>query len=326
VLAESNTTCGNDKFADATFCNTTVPLQALPAVAFYVDYARSIFVNISGPAPPVQFSWSPTPPSQQGQGGRNATLLWDSSSQYVVAQNIMLTLPYGHPAVFGAFTAMKLDKDVLGSFKPQGPSQVHQCMLTYCLRTYEGIQVRNGVTHVGPVNGKPMTISSHAVKQTKVGWDLHMQFNMSASINGTVANFTMNYFDYLNIGSYMQDVLHSSVIYGDGGTLTPGNGGKMVPSFGLAMYKSDNITAMMDNIADSMTNSMRTSQKNLTTVRGTALVNETYLQIEWKWLTLPVMVAVLSLVLLIIVMARTHSRGVEGQYQICHRTGARIGC
>ena len=88
----------------------------------------------------------------------------------------------------------------------------------------------------------------------------------------------------------------------------------MAPTFGLAMYNADNLTTMVGNIADSMTNSMRTAQNNITTVNGTALVIETYIHIEWKWLSLPIIISVLSLVLLIVVMTHSHIRGMEGEF------------
>ena len=122
----------------------------------------------------------------------------------------------------------------------------------------------------------------------------------------------MNYADYLNIGQYAADILDSSVIYQAGANFS-GDGGTMAPTVGLAMYNSNNLTMTIENIADSMTNAMRTTQSNLTSADGTALVIQTYIHIEWRWLALPILIALLSLILLIVVVIRTHNSGVEGQ-------------
>ena len=313
-MAISSTTCNK---ADNGFisCNTIVPLETLPAVPYAMNFAN--MGNTTAAVPPVRFPWS------LGESATGAFgLVWNSSSQHVTSALIETKVPRGHLAIVGAFTVMKNDVGLLGFAIPKSPSQLHQCMFTYCMKTYEGINVQNGETRVGPVKSVPLTISSFLWEAKKGIWG-DLWFNMSVPGNDKEANYSMPLLDYLNIGQYVEDIMDSSVSYEGGGSFLPGRGGKMAPTFGLATYNVDNLTAMMETIADSMTNSMRTAQANLTTVPGTALVIETYIHIEWKWLVLPIVVAVLSLVLLIVVIIRTHSRGFEGQSTICASTNLR---
>lgn len=291
MIPESNTKCNSN--GTGIFCHTTVPSRTFPVAP------EMSTIPI---APVIDFPWS-LRMSTSGSYG----IAWNSSSSNILSPQPNIYLPHGQPAVFGAFTSIKIDEDVLTAMKvPQAPSQLTQCNLTYCLKTYEGLEVRRGETNTGPVRSQPMLISSHTFT---AGGSEELQINMSAVVNGTTKNYTINYADYLNIGQYMYDVLNSSVGY-EGYSFQPS--GNMVPTFGLAMYNADNITQTMDRIAEGMTNSMRTAQSNLSTIEGTALVNETYINIEWKWLALPIIIVLLALVLLILVIMRTNARGIEG--------------
>lgn len=238
-------------------------------------------------------------------------MVWNSSSFDVVSPLPNPTLPYGEPAVLGAFTAMRVNANTVANVTlPKAPSQLSRCNITYCLKTYEGIEVQNGKTNIGPVTNVPMRIASRSWG-AYTGSDI--LFNMSATTNGTTKNYTINYVDYLNTAQYVADILNSAVNY-QAYSYASLKGGTMAPTVGLAMYNSDNISLTMDNVADSMTNAMRTTQDNQTTTDGTALVVVTYIHIEWRWLALPILIALLSLVLLVIVIVRTKSSGVEGQY------------
>ncbi|KAK7959248.1 uncharacterized protein PG986_004102 [Apiospora aurea] len=291
VVGATNTTCGRDKKSGATVCNTTVPRQLLP---------------------PSNFTWSVA----SDAAGLYANV-WNSSSAPVTPSMVTLTTGYGQPAVLAAFTALKLDRSLFSgnADRPTKPSQVNQCMFAYCLKTYNNISMHSGQTDIGPVDETIMHISSHKFfldpPRNPKG---NFLFTMQAFADGQTVgpNYTMNWFDHLNLGMYMKDVLNSTVVLNTG-TYQPGDGGRMASSFGLAMYNAANLTTMVGQIADSMTNSMRNSQNNFTTTDGTAFVQETYIHIEWKWLALPIAVSVLSLVLLITVMFNSRSHGVEGK-------------
>lgn len=253
----------------------------------------------------TRFAWS----SSHGADGAYGRV-WKSFSSSIVPQQPHPYLPRDQPAIVGAFTAIRVGFDLLNSAKvPNAPSQLNRCNLTSCLRTYEHLRVQKGQNDVGPVTDVPMMIASKMWGVDSAG---EAQLNLSATTNGSTTRYTMSYFDYLNIGLYLQDVLDSAVEY-TSGAYSPGNGGTMVPAMGLAMYNSDNIEVTMDNIAASMTNAMRTSQSNQTTAEGTGLVIETYIRIEWRWLALPVLIALLSLILLIVVIVRTRRSRIEGQ-------------
>lgn len=289
VVEKTNTTCHQDKKSGATVCNTLVPRQLLP---------------------PSNFTWSVASDAAGSYAG-----VWNSSSGPATPSMVTVVTGYSQPAVLAAFTALKLDKSLFSgnSARPTKPSHVNQCMLAYCLKTYNSITVNNSKTDIGPVDETIMHISSHEffLDPPQTGRFL---FTMQAFADGQTfgPNYTMSWFDHLNLGMYMKDVLNSTV-YLNTGTYQPGDGGKMAPSFGLAMYNADNLTTMVGRIADSMTNSMRNEQNNITTADGTTFVNETYIHIEWKWLSLPIAVSVLSLGLLITVMINSQSHGVQGK-------------
>ncbi|KAK8859694.1 hypothetical protein PGQ11_010428 [Apiospora arundinis] len=287
VVDVTNTTCGIDSRSRATVCNTTVPHQLLPG---------------------SNFTWSVS-----NDAAGSYARVWNSSSMGVTPSMAALAQNFDQPALLAAFTALKLDKSLFtgNGARPTKPSQVNQCMFVYCMKTYNGVNVSSGRTVIGSVDEAIMKFSSHQwfLDPPQTGNPL---FTMQPSANGQTVgpNYTMNWWDHLNLGQYMRDVFNSSV-YLNTGTYQPGQGGKMAPSFGLAMYNADNLTVMAKEIADSMTNSMRTTQNNITTVNGTALINETYIHIEWKWLALPIAISVLSLVLLITVMINSRSHGVD---------------
>ena len=86
---------------------------------------------------------------------------------------------------------------------------------------------------------------------------------MSALINGEATNYTVDYIEFGNLGQYMA-VTFESAIYEKAGQFVSGQGNQVVSPFGFAMYKTGNFSVMMSNIADSMTNSLRMTQSNLT--------------------------------------------------------------
>jgi cytochrome c oxidase subunit IV len=286
VTALTSTVCDEDYTQE---CNTTVPYKLIPG---------------------LNFTWYVSSDASGSYG-----LMWNSSSMAVTPPYVVQNLSFGSPALLSAFTSFKLDQDAIsstGSQRPTEPSSVNQCMFAYCLKTYNDVEVRNGETTFGSIGESIMEYSSQQWFSGDTGTGAY--FTMQASVDGEVSgpNYTMNYWDHLNLGTYMRDVMNSSVIKSTD-TYAPYDGGKMAPTFGLAMWNQDNLTTMVHDIADSMTNSMRTSQNNITTINGTALVLETFIHIEWKWLALPIAVSVLSFVLLVAVMIISTSHNVEGK-------------
>ncbi|ETS80123.1 hypothetical protein PFICI_07652 [Pestalotiopsis fici W106-1] len=291
VTASTSTACGLDESNYTTICNTTVPYQLLPESNFTWHMATDAAGNYAD--------------------------LWNSSTMSVTPEYAGTNTSFGTPAILAAFTSFKLNRELFSSTasdRPSNPSSVNQCMFAYCLKTYSDVRVLNGETQFGSINESIMEVSSQEWFLDPPESQGSPYFTMQASVGGQVSgpNYTMNYWDHLNLGQYMRDVLNSSV-YLFTNTIAPGDGGHMAPSFGLAMYNADNLTDMVHDIADSMTNSMRNSQSNVTTVNGTALVLETFIHIEWKWLALPIAVSVLSFVLLVTVMIISKSHNVEGE-------------
>lgn len=73
-----------------------------------------------------------------------------------------------------------------------------------------------------------------------------------------------------------------------------------------AMFRAESFPGIMDHVASSMTNSIRTGP-NKTEVHGTVEVSEQHIQVRWPWMILPAALILISAVFLILTMAQvTH--------------------
>jgi hypothetical protein len=68
-----------------------------------------------------------------------------------------------------------------------------------------------------------------------------------------------------------------------------------------AMFRAESFPAIMDRVALSMTNSIRTGP-NQTEVHGSVLVAEQHIEVRWPWMILPAALVLLSVVFLIVSM------------------------
>ena len=102
----------------------------------------------------------------------------------------------------------------------------------------------------------------------------------------------------------------SGVKDGSGRTNTTRFGRQLVtPNIGLALSQTDDISSLMQSIADSMTEVFRTSA-NSTAYAGIGLNTVTFISITWAWLTLPIALVLMTFAMLIIVIARNHGRRI----------------
>jgi hypothetical protein len=67
------------------------------------------------------------------------------------------------------------------------------------------------------------------------------------------------------------------------------------------MFRAESFPAIMDRVALSMTNSIRTGP-NQTEVHGSVLVAEQHIEVRWPWMILPAALVLLSVVFLIVSM------------------------
>jgi len=70
----------------------------------------------------------------------------------------------------------------------------------------------------------------------------------------------------------------------------------------------NNVTHHMERIARAMTNAMRSDTNTNTLVAGTAYLRETYVAVQWAWLTFPLVMLLLSIVFLVATMVKTSNQ------------------
>jgi hypothetical protein len=75
----------------------------------------------------------------------------------------------------------------------------------------------------------------------------------------------------------------------------------------IMLYRSSDLPSMIHKIADSMTNMIRTSLDS-TPVPGQSFHEETFINIQWAWISLPVLVVLSSNILLAVMMIQTWRR------------------
>ena len=74
-----------------------------------------------------------------------------------------------------------------------------------------------------------------------------------------------------------------------------------------AMFRAESFPDLMDHVASSMTNSIRTGP-NRTDVYGTVEVSEQHIMVRWPWMILPAVLVLLSVIFLVVTMVLSTQR------------------
>jgi hypothetical protein len=74
-----------------------------------------------------------------------------------------------------------------------------------------------------------------------------------------------------------------------------------------AMFRAESFPDIMDRVASSMTNSIRTGP-NQTEIHGTVEVSEQHIRVRWPWMILPATLVVLSVIFLVVTMVMATQR------------------
>ncbi|KAI4162381.1 MAG: hypothetical protein LQ342_003947 [Letrouitia transgressa] len=77
-----------------------------------------------------------------------------------------------------------------------------------------------------------------------------------------------------------------------------------------ALYKTDNLTALIDNLAHSMSNNIRQQNDTTPNVNGTAWRTETFVQVRWAWFSFPATLVIASLFFLVVSIWETAHRDI----------------
>ncbi|KAI0155786.1 hypothetical protein BJ166DRAFT_626873 [Pestalotiopsis sp. NC0098] len=206
------------------------------------------------------------------------------------------------PAQIVNFTFVQLDPvDVkhspLNLTSPEPLKKAMQCTIHFCARTFETPYYSNFTA--SPLAGKSVGLVTAAEGTTtgnkaKILLGLGPENKTAVSTN---TSFQINYCDYQDLTLYLQDLFSAEMDI------------RATPNTGLALSQVDDIPALLQQIADSMTEQIRVSA-NSTTTNGVAMQSEVFIAIKWAWLVLPISVTVLTFLLLIYVIVLNKARGM----------------
>lgn len=121
----------------------------------------------------------------------------------------------------------------------------------------------------------------------------------------------MNEEDYKNTGSYIGQLFSSGWHSSSQSTLSTQISENeftyITPYIGREMAKSDNVSCTLDTMAESMAQAIRLS-RNGTGQTGTALVYKSFVEVQWGWLALPIVLAITTTLLLAMLIYRSQHR------------------
>lgn len=193
--------------------------------------------------------------------------------------------------------------------------QAMQCTLSLCMRTFETPYYAN--FSAGPLTGREIPLKFASVPNVTEYVAQYITLSPDEDTGEPDIKdetFTINYCDYINIADYISSLftlewLTTGVVPLSRTDQSSTPRQKVTPNIGLILSRTSNMTALMQSVADSMTEAFRTSA-NSTSTRGAGLNTVTYISIDWAWLSLPVAVVTLAFVMLVVVIARNQVRGI----------------
>ncbi|KAL9625452.1 MAG: hypothetical protein Q9160_000515 [Pyrenula sp. 1 TL-2023] len=181
--------------------------------------------------------------------------------------------------------------------------EVHECQLSWCARSFSNVKVVDGGFQQGDTEVLPLrTNGSHwfgpPSDTTSLVYGLYSsqnrpsddRFNDTFTINvgddATTAFFLTGLFTVAQ-ASFAADLSESGRI-----------------SIGRALQKAENIPQLLESLANSMSDRIRSSA-NATQIRGTAYQSVTFIHVRWAWLALPVALITCACVLLVLMITLT---------------------
>ncbi|KAK7512480.1 uncharacterized protein IWZ02DRAFT_502326 [Phyllosticta citriasiana] len=170
--------------------------------------------------------------------------------------------------------------------------EIQQCTFSWCLRAYLVQSMENAVaTPVSSVNSRLRFAEIDSSDYYSIVTGAGEQFLTVMSDNGDI--YQINYSNQESISNLLGHLLTIKMSF------VVGTGATSDQSFGLdrTLYKSSNLSALFQNVADEMTARLRRSD-NVTQVSGEATRTETYICVDWLWFILPVALALGTFLLL----------------------------
>ncbi|KAI0532052.1 hypothetical protein GGR58DRAFT_491644 [Xylaria digitata] len=232
--------------------------------------------------------------SEYGAQGGFYPTLWNSSATSLVRGPDSVGDP-GSPADLVSFDAIQLSR-VLYS----GPTELRpdayvawSCLMSLCAKTYDTVDITNGVTNIPNPRIQPL-MDSGVISSITDYRDYVLLFrHLRDYSNNSESEYLINVADHSNIAAYLAEIFSTG--WGEQG-LGVSNSIPYAtsPNLGWEFANSENLSATVANIADSMTEAIRASL-NSTSETVTALKTRVYIRVSFGWLALPVAVTVLGL-------------------------------
>ena len=208
--------------------------------------------------------------------------------------NISLSSMEMQPSVLG-FSSLRW-KEV----DEPGYATAMECALWYCVNTYTATVVGGSL--------KQEIRSSWRNDSAIPSQSSDLIYRPSNPLGNTTAKSSV--FTVTHLAAKSMNEFMSKIFTGSGSVNV--SGAAFTSDISQALYTTNNLTALVDNLAVSMTNNMRQQNASISNpnCEGIAWTSQTYLHVRWAWLAFPATLVVLSLALLVGTIIETRYREV----------------
>lgn len=163
--------------------------------------------------------------------------------------------------------------------------QVYECTFSLCAKRYEAWSVINGTIIPGTETSFPFDLTS---------FGYHQEYTVTDPGFPHDRVFSINSLDFNDIFGVLSD------------TFKPAGPGTF--SIIMPLYTSEDIPGKMMNVSRAMSYRML-SGPNSTETRGHVCDEQTFISVQWAWITLPAILVLAACGFLIVVIYRTHQAG-----------------
>ena len=229
-----------------------------------------------------------------------AHTMWNSSA-------VQLNMSSPMNALFARVEAIQLP-DVITAANGAHvlpPHKASRCTFAFCTKTYRQIDVTNGVLSVSAPEENILVLgnrSNESCLPSECTAPLYQ--NMISTSHGSDKNkssqYSINYADYEYISVFITNMFGTG--WGDLGLSD-------ITQYGRPLAYSQDLNQTVKAIAASMTEIIRTGP-NSTKEVGVSYVERTFIVIRWGYLSYPLALVFLTMVVLIAVIVETRKHGV----------------
>lgn len=191
------------------------------------------------------------------------------------------------------FATLRLDWD--------GSLDIHECSLLWCAKIFPDATAQ-GPSFSVQVDDYHLKATGDYEGPSGSGYSVYeAQDGFPTLLNTT---FTIQYYNGQALSSFLVNALNTGsfteYLYQDGGSSN-------TFTLALAMMNNPSTPYMADNIATSLTNTIRNLTTDYITHNpGDSIVQIQYIQVRWEWLALPATIVLLGILLLLTTMIQSH--------------------